>query len=85
MLLKILHWLRTPYPSLFQPWKAVVYSTLIIFFNLALFCPFGIAQSGSRQWLFIMGSTFSSALFTALFANVLLGFSLRGTQNATGL
>lgn len=71
MLPKILHWLRTPYPLLFQPWKAVVYSTFIIFFILALFRSFGIAQSGSRQWLFIMGSTFSSALFTALFAYVL--------------
>ena len=49
----------------------MVYSTLIIFFILALFRPFGIAQCGARQWLLIMGSTLSSALFTALFAYVL--------------
>ncbi|MGN0309657.1 MAG: LytR/AlgR family response regulator transcription factor [Bacteroides sp.] len=70
-LYRLLHWLRAPFPSLCQPWKAVVYSTLIIFIILALFRPFGIAQSGSKQWLFIMGSTLSSALCTALFAYVL--------------
>lgn len=71
---RLLHWLRAPFPSLCQPWKAVVYSTLIIFIILALFRPFGIAQSGSRQWLLILGSTLSSALFTALFAYVLPWF-----------
>ena len=64
-------WFHTPYPTLFRPWKAVLLSSLIIFFILALFRPFGIAQMQQKQWTIIWGCTAATALSTSLFAYLL--------------
>lgn len=47
---KLLQLLRTPYPSLVSPWKAILIPTLIIFLILGLLQPFGIAHAKAGPW-----------------------------------
>ena len=47
---KLLQLLRTPYPSLVSPWKAILIPTALIFLILGVLQPFGIAHAKAGPW-----------------------------------
>lgn len=64
---KIKSFLQQPYPLYNKPWLIVVISTLVVFFLLALFQPFGMAHRPEMiKWLAIIGFALVTALCTAI-------------------
>lgn len=63
--------LRSPYPTLYQRWKAVVIPPVIIFLILYLLQPFGISQIESGKLWVVSGSALISAAASGIFAYVL--------------
>lgn len=68
---KIRELLRSPYPTLYQRWKAVVIPSVIIFLILYLLQPFGISQISHGRFWIVLGSALVAASASGIFAYLL--------------
>ncbi len=63
---KLISYIKQPFPKGRKPWQIVLTSSLVIFFLLALFQPFGLSNILRNKWLIITGFTFVTAISTTI-------------------
>lgn len=64
---KLRSYFQQPYPATGKPWVIVIVSSLLVFFLLGLFQPFGLEHfPNPRKWLTILGFASVTALSTAM-------------------
>lgn len=68
---KLIVLLQSPYPLLGKRWKAVAYPSVIVFFVLFFFEPFGLSGLGSLKFWVTLGYGLVSALAISIFVYVL--------------
>lgn len=68
---KLTELLRSPYPTLYQRWKAVVIPAVIIFFILYTLQPFGISRIEGNKLVVAAGSALVAAGASCIFAYLL--------------
>lgn len=68
---KLTELLRSPYPTLYQRWKAVVIPAVIIFFILYTLQPFGISRIEGNKLVVVAGSALVAAGASGIFTYLL--------------
>lgn len=68
---KLTQLLRSPYPTLYQRWKAVVIPSVIIFLILYILQPFGISRIEGQKYWVALGAALIAASASGIFTYLL--------------